>query len=253
MRAVFFMVGLLLAGMLSATSPFTMNIVSNTLYQNTNSSPLAIYSIAHSAELQGWLGAAPSNMLKVADQQGGSVTISGTAYSVAGYNMSDYMLVEPNEYYKFNYTTANFVGQWQQPQLQQINSVSNALQAYQSYIFLIPALISITLFILAFLRFPQGSFQFIILMFVAALLMWIAYSLAILPMQPISRASYSQINITSPSGNSIIQPYNATVYQNPVPSAPQISLLGWGVYIYIVVCMVFALMGIIINKLLANR
>ena len=112
MRLINLLPVFLLFGLASATSPFTMNIVSNTLYQNTNSSSLAIYSITHSAELQSWLGTVPSNMLNVITQNGGSITISSIVYSVAGYNMSDYMLVEPNEYYKFNYTTANFIGQW---------------------------------------------------------------------------------------------------------------------------------------------
>ena len=36
---------------LSVGNPFTMNIVSNTIYQNTNSTPLAIYATTHSATL----------------------------------------------------------------------------------------------------------------------------------------------------------------------------------------------------------
>ena len=103
---------MLLIGSASATSPFTMNIASNTLYQNTNSMPLAIYSITHSAPLSAYLGTSSSNMLEVAYEDGGSVTISSIVYSLAGYNMSSYMLVQPNEYYKFNFTSANFIGQY---------------------------------------------------------------------------------------------------------------------------------------------
>ena len=84
-------------GMASAASPFTMNIVSNTLYQNTNSTPLAIYATTHSATLTGYLGNSTS-LTKV--------------ISVGAYNMSAYMLVEPNEYYKFNYTNATFIGEY---------------------------------------------------------------------------------------------------------------------------------------------
>ena len=96
---------------LSTGSPFTMNVVSNTIYQNTNSSPLAIYAIAHSATLKGYLGNSTS-LMKVIELNGGSITITGVVYSLAGYNMSAYMLVEPNEYYKFNYTNATFVGEY---------------------------------------------------------------------------------------------------------------------------------------------
>ena len=96
---------------LSTGSPFTMNIVSNTLYQNTNSTPLAIYAITHSATLTGYLGNSTS-LTKVIQLNGGSVTINSIVYSLTGYNMSAYMLVEPNEYYKFNYTNATFIGEY---------------------------------------------------------------------------------------------------------------------------------------------
>ena len=96
---------------LSVGSPFTMNVVSNTLYQNTNSTPLAIYAIAQSSSLKGYLGNSTS-LMKVIDLRGGSITITGVVYSLAGYNMSAYMLVEPQEYYKFNYTNATFIGEY---------------------------------------------------------------------------------------------------------------------------------------------
>ena len=82
---------------LSVGNPFTMNIVSNTIYQNTNSTPLAIYATTHSATLAGYLGNSTS-LTKV--------------ISVGAYNMSAYMLVEPQEYYKFNYTNATFIGEY---------------------------------------------------------------------------------------------------------------------------------------------
>ena len=96
---------------LSLGSPFTMNIVSNTLYQNTNSTPLAIYTTTHSTTLTGYLGNSTS-LIKVIKLNGGSITITGVVYSLAGYNMSALMLVEPNEYYKFNYTNATFIGEY---------------------------------------------------------------------------------------------------------------------------------------------
>ena len=95
----------------SAASTFTMNLSSNTLYQNTNSSPLGIYVTTHSAPLMGYLGNS-TNLIKVIDMRGGSVTITGVVYSIAGYNMSSYVLVGPDDYYKFNFTNATFVGQY---------------------------------------------------------------------------------------------------------------------------------------------
>ena len=101
-----------LVGLASATSPFPMSLTTNTLYQNTNTTPLSIYSITHSAQLSAYLGNSSSNMLEVTYEDGGSVTVSTIVYSLAGYNMSSYMLVQPGEYYKFNFTSANFIGQY---------------------------------------------------------------------------------------------------------------------------------------------
>ena len=95
-----------------ATSPFIMNLTTNTVYQNTNSTPLSIYAITHSSTLAGYLGTAQIKMQEVIQETGGSVTISSIVYSLAGYNMSTYMLVEPQEYYKFNFTDATFIGQY---------------------------------------------------------------------------------------------------------------------------------------------
>ena len=98
LRKYIFLIVLMLLPLASAASPFTMNVVSNTIYQNTNSTPLAIYAVAHSATLKGYLGNSTS-LTKVIELNG-------------GLNMSAYMLVEPQEYYKFNYTNATFVGEY---------------------------------------------------------------------------------------------------------------------------------------------
>ena len=97
LRKYIILIALMLLPLASAASPFTMNVVSNTIYQNTNSTPLAIYAITHSAALNGYLGNSTS-LTKV--------------ISIGAYNMSAYMLVEPNEYYKFNYTNATFIGEY---------------------------------------------------------------------------------------------------------------------------------------------
>ena len=73
--------------------------------------PLGIYVTTHSAPLMGYLGNS-TNLIKVIDMRGGSVTITGVVYSIAGYNMSSYVLVGPDDYYKFNFTNATFVGQY---------------------------------------------------------------------------------------------------------------------------------------------
>ena len=102
----------LLPMLAAAAGPFPITIATNTLYQNTNTSALQIYSVTHSAPLSGYLGTAPANMMQVIGETGGSVTISSIVYSIAGYNMSATMTVEPSEYYKFNFTDATFYGQW---------------------------------------------------------------------------------------------------------------------------------------------
>ena len=57
-------------------------------------------------------------MQKVVDLRGGSVTITGNVYSLTGYNTSAYLLVQPDEYYMFNFTNATFVGQYNPPTTQ---------------------------------------------------------------------------------------------------------------------------------------
>jgi NADH:ubiquinone oxidoreductase subunit K len=117
-------------------------------------------------------------------------------------------------------------------------------------VFLIPALLSIILFVLGLLRFPQTSFQFIILMFVAALLMFLAMSLSIIPVQSSATtySGYTENVVIGASTESIsISSSNSITTSNPSPGASQIGLTYDVSYIYIVVCMVFALMGVILK------
>ena len=69
LRKYIILIALMLLPLASAASPFTMNVVSNTIYQNTNSTPLAIYAITHSAALNGYLGNSTS-LIKVIDLRG---------------------------------------------------------------------------------------------------------------------------------------------------------------------------------------
>ena len=233
-----------------ATSPFTMNIVSNTLYQNTNSTPLAIYSITHSTELQSWLGAAPSNMLKVADQQGGSVTISSIVYSVAGYNMSDYMLVEPDEYYKFNYTTANFIGQWQPQQTFLISNAdnNNATQA-NNMIADILALFSIVLIAVRFLFLKEHSNRWVIVHILAAAIMIFAAYFYLFPPVTTSQITYPAYNaIVSGGGSNTIIQYPA--YQANVSVSASHIVVNSEQFIML---MAFLLLWILVNFILAVK
>lgn len=92
-----------------AASLIPANIVSNTIYQNPNSTrTLLIYSVTKSAPLSAWLGSSANTLTEVVDNTGGSVTVSATVYSLAGYNMTALVVVPPSWYYKYNYTTAQF-------------------------------------------------------------------------------------------------------------------------------------------------
>ena len=233
----------------SAASPFTMNIVSNTLYQNTNSTPLSIYSITHSAPLSAYIGSSPSNMLEVAYENGGSVTVSATIYSLAGYNMSAYMLVEPNEYYKFNYTNATFIGQYN-PSLslaiipQEVVSVSS-INIYA----LLPFAVGLILGLLGVIM-PWGWYRKSLFLIIGAVLVLIGGMLTIIPV-PLAQVQSSAVNVTSPAGNYLIGTYNSTISQ-PVLNA------SWGfIYevtyaliavLFMILAVIFVLMGKKANK-----
>ena len=233
----------------SAASPFTMNIVSNTLYQNTNSTPLSIYSITHSAPLSAYIGSSPSNMLEVAYENGGSVTVSAIIYPLAGYNMSAYMLVEPNEYYKFNYTNATFIGQYN-PSLslaiipQEVVSVSS-INIYA----LLPFAVGLILGLLGVIM-PWGWYRKSLFLIIGAVLVLIGGMLTIIPV-PLAQVQSSAVNVTSPAGNYLIGTYNSTISQ-PVLNA------SWGfIYevtyaliavLFMILAVIFVLMGKKANK-----
>ena len=187
-----------------AASPFTMNIASNTLYQNTNSTPLAIYAIAHSATLKGYLGNSTS-LIKVIDLRGGSITITGVVYSLAGYNMSAYMLVEPQEYYKFNFTNATFIGQYSpQSQSQSMFFPESGMSQYASgalALFAIGLLMYISLILYAFTNMLPKSKN-------AKINMLLIFSLALATVAVLVFSAFYQVQLMIPpyqivSGNSI--------------------------------------------------
>ena len=96
---------------ISSSSIFSILPTSNTIYENTNKNALGIYITTHGANLSGWLGES-NNLTQVINLKGGTVATSSNSYPLSSYNMSAYLLVEPNEYYKFIFTNATFYGQY---------------------------------------------------------------------------------------------------------------------------------------------
>lgn len=214
LRKYIILIALMLLPLASAASPFTMNVVSNTLYQNTNSTPLAIYATTHSATLRGYLGNSTS-LIKVIDLRGGSITITGVVYSLAGYNMSAYMLVEPNEYYKFNYTNATFVGQYE-PQASSLFFPELGLSEYASgalILFTLGLLMYISLILYAFTNMlPKSKNPKINMLFI--------FSLALTTAAVLVFSAFYQVQLSIPqyhvtSGGSI-----TTIGINTLTSTP---------------------------------
>ena len=223
-------------GITSAASPFTMNIVSNTLYQNTNSTPLAIYAIAQSSPLAGYLGNSTS-LTKV--------------ISVGAYNMSAYMLVEPNEYYKFNYTNATFRGQYLSKSSSSLAIIPQEIVSVSSINLyaLLPFAVGLILGLLAVIM-PWGWYRKSLFLIIGAVLVLIGGMLTIIPV-PLAQVQSSAVNVTSSSGNYLISAYNSTISQ-PVLNA------SWGfIYevtyaliavLFAILAVVFVLMGKKANK-----
>ena len=215
------LIALMLLPLAGAASPFTMNIVSNTIYQNTNSTPLAIYAIAHSATLKGYLGNSTS-LTKVIDLRGGSITITGVVYSLAGYNMSAYMLVEPQEYYKFNFTNATFIGQYlPQSQSQSIFFPESGMSQYASgalALFAIGLLMYISLILYAFTNMLPKSKS-------AKINMLLIFSLALATVAVLVFSAFYQVQLSIPpyqiaSGNSITTINVQATLSTPLATSP---------------------------------
>ncbi|MEM3415621.1 MAG: hypothetical protein QW575_08635 [Thermoproteota archaeon] len=79
--------------MLQAQSVFTPNIISNTIYQNTNSSLLYLYATSNT--LQAYIGSNTSNLSQVANL-------------TSAYNTITTLIIPPKWYYKIIFTTAYF-------------------------------------------------------------------------------------------------------------------------------------------------
>ena len=192
LRKYILLIALMLLPLAAAASPFAMNISSNTLYQNTNSTPLAIYAIAHSATLRGYLGNSTSLMEVI---------------SLGAYNMSTYMLVEPQEYYKFNFTNATFIGQYQPLPAQAQQSIffpESGMSQYASgalALFAIGLLMYISLILYAFTNMLPKSKS-------AKINMLLIFSLALATVAVLVFSAFYQVQLSIPpyqivSGNSI--------------------------------------------------
>jgi hypothetical protein len=202
----------ILIGISSAASPFAMNLVSNTIYQNTNSTPLSIYTITHSARLTGYLGNSTS-LNEIIDLNGGSITITGVVYSLAGYNMSAYMLVEPNEYYKFNFTNATFTGQYSQKPSSSLTLIPQEIidvSATNLYA-LLPFATGLLLGLLGVMM-PWGWYRKSLFLIIGATILLIGGMLTIIPL-PLAQVHNQAMNITTLSGNFVIGAYNSTISQ----------------------------------------
>ena len=212
----------------ASASPVQLNLTSNTIYQNTNSTPLAIYVITHSATLHGYLGPSNTTLLKVVDLRGGGISVSGVVYSLMGYNMSAYMLVEPHEYYKFNYTNATFIGQYipLSTQTYLINSKYAEAPQYSGIaqiVFAIGVITSLFLILLVFriLKFNvgiMGGLEGFAVGMIGALL--IIYAL-----QFTSQVTIPAYQITA--FNSILNVSSQTALSTPLASQLMFGILGY--------------------------
>lgn len=192
----------ILIGISSAASPFAMNLVSNTIYQNTNSTPLSIYTITHSARLTGYLGNSTS-LNEIINLNGGSITI----------NMSAYMLVEPNEYYKFNFTNATFTGQYSQKPSSSLTLIPQEIidvSATNLYA-LLPFATGLLLGLLGVMM-PWGWYRKSLFLIIGATILLIGGMLTIIPL-PLAQVHNQAMNITTLSGNFVIGAYNSTISQ----------------------------------------
>jgi len=108
-KILFAFLFILFLSIVNASSIKVLSIASNTIYQNTNSSPLYIYATT-SSQLKGWLGASSNSLQLVINDQGQLVTtLTGVSLT---YNDTTLLVVPPQWYYKFNFTSGNFIGEY---------------------------------------------------------------------------------------------------------------------------------------------
>ena len=150
-------------------------------------------------------------MQKVVDLRGGSVTITGNVYSLTGYNTSAYLLVQPDEYYMFNFTNATFVGQYNQ---QAINTASNSIYLIQGSMFnrvekmtnpiplAVIAIVSMwILFAVALIFYKEGDDKRTLLLLASTVLAILSIFSMLIPTYSVVHVP--DYNVTITTGNSI--------------------------------------------------
>ncbi|MGC9132257.1 MAG: hypothetical protein ACP5HJ_01235 [Candidatus Micrarchaeia archaeon] len=106
--------------LVNAASFPTLNIASNTTYQNTNISTLYIYATSND-NLQAYLGDSPKNLVLAINQQIGITTPP---------NITSTLVVPPKWYYKYIYTSATFKGELVENPIYFIQPPQTQIQKY---------------------------------------------------------------------------------------------------------------------------
>ena len=209
---------LFLANLSFAASPFTLNLSSNTIYQNTNSTPLSIYVIAHSTSLKGYLGNTNTTLTEVIN-----------IYSTSGYNLSAYMQVAPKQYYKFNFTNtthATFIGEYSSSNIYLVSTKTITAPQYSTTaqaLFSIGLLLSLLLLLLVFrvLKFHVGIIGgiegFAVGMIAAILIIYSLQFVSVVQAQPHTITAF----------NSTLSVASQSVSTTPLASQPIFAILGY--------------------------
>lgn len=209
---------------LSQAGIFTLPVTTNTLYQNNNS---ILYIYSTSSNIKGWIGT-PSNMILIDNT---SLTPSTSTQTI---------IVPPLDYYKFNYTSASFIGETipnnnTYPKNQVIFYPSYQSPNNEQIISLFFFCSGVAFFLLGYIKYLRKRMLILLLFRLLAAFMFFV--------------SLSIIAITSQSSqNTIITTQSATYYLNQTSqtatSAPLLSIL-----FYVNILLVAGVIGITIIEM----
>jgi len=108
---------------------------------------------------------------------------------------------------------------------------------------------SLIFFIIALYRFPFGSFQNIIMLLLAGVTMYLATALYTIP-QITALIAVPSVTANQVSGNTatniVISAYNETL-SSTVPNSQIFPLVWLFTYLYVIICAIFALVGLIMR------
>ncbi|MGC8649287.1 MAG: hypothetical protein ACP5UN_03680 [Candidatus Micrarchaeia archaeon] len=171
MKSFILLLFILLIGISFASSLGSLTIVSNTVYQNTNSSPLYIYTTT-SSSLKGWMGSSTTNLqLVMNDQATNEITLQ--------YNDTSLLVVPPEWYYKFNFTNGTFYGEYITTQPSNIIMFNTINYKVNNMIAIFFGLFALTLLILRLVKINERKNMYGIILILSALMMFIAYYFAV--------------------------------------------------------------------------